>query len=295
MAVTLKEFVEETGVIEEVEDELSGIKDLRWDITSYDDNLKVVDNINHTFFVHISEHLKRIADLKKEIQVTEDAVKREGGETVSADPWYQLYETHKTIEELWLRIVGYLSLQLDVLDKVKLQLAGLIKEARTYGILKQKVETELEVLKDIKQTYIETITKVREHQFENDKRFAELLGSVLNQQKVDLTPLLNRIDILERRIEEIESKKKSIAETEIVRDYPVEVIRPEPLRGLELTKAIEKLIRDEGITDKLEIAKRLNVSPTAVSFAGYKQLIEKYAGKKKEGEKEYEENMEELE
>jgi hypothetical protein len=292
MAVTLKEFVEETGVIEEVEDELSGIKNLRWDITSYDDNLKVVDNINHTFFVHISEHLKRIADLKKEIQVTEDAVKKEGGETVSADPWYQLYETQKTVEELWLRIVGYLSLQLDVLDKIKIQLAGLIKEARTYGILKQKVETELEVLRDIKQTYIETITKMREHQFENDKRFAELLSSVLSQQKVDLTPLLNRIDMLERRIEEMESKKKSFAETEVVKEYPIEVMRPEPLKGLELTKAVERLIRDEGVTDKLEIAKRLNVSPAAVSLAGYKYLIEKYAGKKKMEEEEYEEEFE---
>jgi vacuolar-type H+-ATPase subunit I/STV1 len=293
MAVTLKEFVEETGVIEEVEDELSGVKDLRWDITSYDDNLKVIDNINHTFFVHISEHLKRIEDLKKEIQATEEAVKKEGGETISADPWYQLYETQKTVEELWLRIVGYLSLQLDVLDKVKLQLAGLIKEARTYGILKQKVETELEVLRDIKQTYIETITKMREHQFENDKRFAELLSNVLGQQKVDLTPLLSRIDMLERRIEEIESKKKSFSE-EVAREYPVEVMRPEPLRGLELTKAVERLIRDEGITDKLEIAKRLNVSPAAVSLAGYKYLIEKYVGKRKE-EEEYEEDMEELE
>jgi hypothetical protein len=289
MGVTLKEFVEETGIIEEVEDELSGIKNLRWDITSYDDNIKEIDNINHTFFVHISEHLKRIADLKKEIQTTEDAVRKEGGETVSADPWYQLYETHKTVEELWLRIVGYLSLQLDVLDKAKLQLAGLIKEARTYGILKQKVETELEVLKDIKQTYIETITKMREQQFENDKRFAELLSNVLGQQKVDLTPLLNRIDMLERRIEEMESKKKSFAETDVLREYPIEVMKPEPLKGLELTKAIERLIRDEGITDRLEIAKKLNVSPLAVSLAGYKQLIEKYSGK--EGDEEYEENM----
>jgi hypothetical protein len=294
MAVTLKEFVEETGVIEEVEDELSGIKDLRWDITSYDDNLKMIDNINHTFFVHISEHLKRIDDLKKEIKVTEDAIRKEGGEAISADPWYQLYETGKTIEELWLRVVGYLSLQLDVLDKVKLQLAGLIKEARTYGILKQKVETELEVLRDIKQTYIETITKMREHQFENDKRFAELLSNVLGQQKIDLTPVLNRIDMLERRIEEVESKKKSFAETDVSREYPIEVMKPEPLKGLELTKAVERLIRDEGVTDKLEIAKRLNVSPAAVSLAGYKYLIEKYIGKKKEEEKEYEEIMEEF-
>jgi hypothetical protein len=295
MAVTLKEFVEETGVIEEVEDELSGIKDLRWDITSYDDNLKAIDNINNTFFVHISEHLKRISDLKKEIQATENAIRKEGGETISADPWYQLYETGKTVEELWLRVVGYLSLQLDVLDKVKLQLAGLIKEARSYGIMKQKVETELEVLRDIKQTYIETITKMREHQFENDKRFAELLNNVLNQQKVDLTPLLNRIDMLERRIEDMESKKKSFTEKDFLREYPVEVMRPEPLKGLELTKAIERLIRDEGITDKLEIAKRLNVSPASVSLAGYKHLIEKYAGKKKMEEEEYEEAIEELE
>jgi hypothetical protein len=295
MAVTLKEFVEETGVIEEVEDELTGIKNLRWDITSYDDNLKVVDNINHTFFVHISEHLKRIADLKKEIQVTEDAVKKEGGETVSADPWYQLYETQKTVEELWLRIVGYLSLQLDVLDKVKIHLAGLIKEARTYGILKQKVETELEVLRDIKQNYIETMTKMREHQFENDKRFAELLSNVLGQQKVDLTPLLNKVEMLERRIEQMESNKKSFTETDVLREYPIEVTKTEPLRGLELTKAVERLIRDEGITDKLEIAKRLNVSPTAVSFAGYKHLIEKYVGKRKEEVKEYEESMEDME
>jgi polyhydroxyalkanoate synthesis regulator phasin len=298
MAVSLKEYVEESGVIEEVEEELAGIKNLNWDVTNYDDNLKAIDHIVHTFFVHISEHLNRINELEKEIKETEELTRKESGETTKTDPWYQLYESQKTILDGWLRVVGYLALQLDVLDKVKNSLAGLLKEARTYGVLKQKVETELEVLKEIKQSYIDSLTKSREHMFEVDKRVSELLNSLVAQQKVDLTPLTSKIEMLEKKISDLEEKAKE--EKYEVSEYEEEKILPERtlpekkvLKGLELTKAIESLVRDEGITDRLEIAKRLGVSPMAVSLAGYKNIVEKYSKTSEEEETEEEENVEE--
>jgi hypothetical protein len=285
MVVSVKEFIEESGVLEEVEDELSGIKNLNWDITTYADNLNIINNTIHSFFVHISEHLKRIEDLREEIKKVEEMANKEAGDS-SADPWYQLYQAQKQIEGFWFRIVGYLSLQLDVLDKANSKLSGLLSEARRYGILKQRVETELETLKALKESFMETLTKMREHLFEVDKRVGEVLSQIITatQQKVDLTPIMQRIEKLEEEIEEVKEVKK---EEKVER---VEEEKPKELRGIELTNAIENLIKNEGITDKVEIARRLGVSTHQVAMAGYKHILAKYS--KIESEEEEEEESE---
>jgi chromosome segregation ATPase len=286
MVVSVKEFIEESGVLEEVEDELSGIKNLNWDITTYADNLNIINNTIHSFFVHISEHLKRIEDLREEIKKVEEMASKEAGDS-SADPWYQLYQSQKAIENFWFRIVGYLSLQLDVLDKANSKLAGLLSEARRYGILKQRVETELETLKALKESFMETLTKMREHLFEVDKRVGEVLSQIITatQQKVDLTPIMQRIEKLEEEIEEIK-----VGREERVERVEMEEEKPKKLSGIALTNAIENLVKNEGITDRVEIARRLGVSPMQVSMAGYKNILAKYS--KVESEEEEEEESE---
>jgi hypothetical protein len=289
MVVSVKEFIEESGVLEEVEDELSGIKNLNWDITTYADNLNIINNTIHSFFVHISEHLKRIEELREEIKKVEETASKEAGDC-SADPWYQLYQAQKQIEGFWFRIVGYLSLQLDALDKANSKLSGLLSEARKYGILKQKVETELETLKTLKESFIETLTKMREHMFEVDKRVGEVLSQTVAsaQQKVDLTPILQRIEKLEMEIEKVKGMEE-VGEEEKVEEFEVEE-KPKRLKGIELTNAIENLIKNEGITDKVEIAKRLGVSLHQIAMAGYKHILAKYSkiesGKEEKGESE---------
>jgi hypothetical protein len=293
MVVSVKEFIEESGVLEEVEDELSGVKNLNWDVTNYADNLNIINSVIHSFFVHISEYLKRIEDLREEIKKVEEMASKEAGDS-SADPWYQLYQAQKQIESFWFRIVGYLSLQLDVLDKTNSKLSGLLNEARRYGILKQRVETELEALKALKESFIEILTKMREHLFEVDKRVGEVLSQIVvaAQQKVDLTPIMQRIEKLEMEIEKVK-KMKEIEEKEEVEEVRVEEEKPKRLKGIELTNAIENLIKNEGITDRVEIAKRLGVSPMQVSMAGYKHILAKYS--KIESEEEEESESEEYE
>jgi len=300
MAVSLKEFVEKSGVAEEVEDELTGIKELKWDMLSYEDNLKKIDSTMKVFHVHINELMSRIEELKNGIKDVEELAKKEAGDP-SGDVWYQLYEREKDVEALWFRIIGYLALQIDVLSMTLSNLMVILKDARESGIVKQKLEVELEILKTTVDNLMKVIDTLRQHMIENDKRVLEVVKSVTGvsaEEKV--AELEEKIKDLEEKIEMLEEMKyeeiKSLADKSS-QPPPEEEVKPEQkddkkekkekkteskkLSGIELTLEIERLVREEGITSDVEIAKRLGVSPLSVRLAGFKEILERYSSIKK--------------
>jgi len=301
MAVSLKEFVEKSGVAEEVEDELTGIKGLKWDMLSYEENLKKIDSAMKVFHVHINELMSRIEELKDGIKDVEELAKKEAGDP-SGDIWYQLYEREKDVEALWFRIIGYLALQIDVFSMTLSNLMVLLKDARESGILKQKLEVELEILKTTVDNLMKVIDTLRQHMIENDKRVLEVVKSVTGVSSEEkIAELEEKIKDLEEKIEILEEMKyeevKSLADKSS-QPPPEEEIKPEQpqkerkekkpeskkLSGIELTLEIERLVREEGITSDVEIAKRLGVSPLSVRLAGFKEILERYSSIKKGGE-----------
>jgi polyhydroxyalkanoate synthesis regulator phasin len=305
MAVSLKEFVEKSGVAEEVEDELTGIKELKWDMLSYEDNLKKIDSAMKVFHVHINELMSRIEELKEGIKDVEELAKKEAGDP-SGDVWYQLYEREKDVEALWFRIIGYLALQIDVFSMTLSNLMVLLKDARESGILKQKLEVELEILKTTVDNLMKVIDTLRQHMIENDRRVLEVVKSVTGLSTEEkIAELEGKIEELEQKIEELEEMKyeevKSLAEKfpqpplekevkpeqkEDKKEKKSELKKPESkkLSGIELMLEIERLVREEGITSDIEIAKRLGVSPLSVRLAGFKEILERYSSIKKGGE-----------
>jgi len=301
MVVSLKEFVEKSGVAEEVEDELTGIKGLKWDMLSYEENLKKIDSAMKVFHVHINELMSRIEELKDGIKDVEELAKKEAGDP-SGDIWYQLYEREKDVEALWFRIIGYLALQIDVFSMTLSNLMVLLKDARESGILKQKLEVELEILKTTVDNLMKVIDTLRQHMIENDKRVLEVVKSVTGVSSEEkIAELEEKIKDLEEKIEILEEMKyeevKSLADKSS-QPPPEEEIKPEQpqkerkekkpeskkLSGIELTLEIERLVREEGITSDVEIAKRLGVSPLSVRLAGFKEILERYSSIKKGGE-----------
>jgi chromosome segregation ATPase len=214
MVVSLKEFIEESKVLEEVEDELAGIRGMTWHMTNYSENLETIKNITKTFYVHISELLDRINEIKYEQEKIKNELDKQGID-YSGDPWYVIYKSQETVDDLRLRIIGYLSLMLDTLNTVVNNLKMLLNEARSYGIMKQKVETELEVIKELKNNFIETLAKMREHTFENDKRIAEILNKLILRQETysstfteKIEKLGEKLEVLESELENLKSEKK---------------------------------------------------------------------------------------
>jgi predicted RNase H-like nuclease (RuvC/YqgF family) len=303
MAVSLKEFVEKSGVAEEVEDELTGIKELKWDMLSYEDNLKKIDSTMKVFHVHINELMSRIEELKEGIKDVEELAKKEAGDP-SGDVWYQLYEREKDVEAIWFRIIGYLALQIDVLSMTLSNLMVILKDARESGIIKQKLEVELEILKTTVDNLMKVIDTWRQHMIENDRRVLEVVKSVTGVSSEEkIAELEEKIEELEQKIEELEEMRyeeiKDLADKS-PQSPPEEEVKPEQpqkekerkekkpeskkLSGIELTLEIERLVREEGITSDVEIAKRLGVSPLSVRLAGFKEILERYSSIKKGGE-----------
>jgi hypothetical protein len=137
---------------------------------------------------------------------------------------------------------------------------------------------------------------------ENDKRVLEVVKSVTGVSSEEkIAELEEKIKDLEEKIEILEEMKyeevKSLADKSS-QPPPEEEIKPEQpqkerkekkpeskkLSGIELTLEIERLVREEGITSDVEIAKRLGVSPLSVRLAGFKEILERYSSIKKGGE-----------
>ena len=287
MAVSLKEFIEESGVKEEVEDELAGISKLSWDFTNFSENIKLVRQTLHVFFVHISDELNRINELRRQIQKSRDELIKFGG-PYKEDPWYELYESNEMVLQIWFKVVGYLALEVDILDKVVSHLVDLLSQAKSHGLLKAKVETELEILNTLKQNFIETMKVLSDKVNESNNRLVTVLEQLLQQQKgqVDLSPLISRINQLEAEIEALRLRMENSAgftypSNQPQPSYPTQspTLQKRELSSTELVEEIERLVRDEGITDRVEIAKRLGVSPMRVSLAGFKEIVKKYSKK----------------
>jgi hypothetical protein len=224
MVVSLKEFIEESKVLEEVEDELAGIRGMTWHMTNYSENLETIKNITKTFYVHISELLDRINEIKYEQEKIKNELDKQGID-YSGDPWYVIYKSQETVDDLRLRIIGYLSLMLDTLNTVVNNLKMLLNEARSYGIMKQKVETELEVIKELKNNFIETLAKMREHTFENDKRIAEILNKLILRQETYSSTFTEKIEKLDEKLEVLESELENLKSE---KKKKLEVLESEP-------------------------------------------------------------------
>ncbi len=298
MAIKIEELIEKGKGIEDVEEELAGIKELKWDSLNFDENLKIVKNKLDTTFVHIQELLRTIEESRKKREEIEEMLAKRK-EDFSSLPHYKLYEQLKVETDLLFNIVSILALQLDTVMSVNEKLKGLLFEAKKYGVLSQKVETELEILRSERDTLKIFMEEMRKHNFEVVDKFTSKITEIytnllkaieeirMGKVEVDLTPLQKRIDELEERIRELESRSEEEKQT-------IKVV--EDVKGKSLYEKVKKLMFEEGITDRFEIAERLGVTPMQVSLAGYKELLNKLKEKEKqESEEESEEEIEEEE
>lgn len=272
---------------------------MTWDIVNYEENVKFINSKLDNLFVHIKDDLKRLNDLTKEQNNFEAVVVKEAGDS-SRDPWFQLYQSSKTIRAILYRIISNLAIQIDVLNNTIYNLQGLLLDAKRYGILKQKVETELQILGEIKNHLITTMDTMRKSYFESlaesDKRVNNIL-TLLSQviieskkgEKVDISSLQSEINELKQKLEE---KEKIPREEKEIPERTVTPVLEETPKRVKIFNSIIKLVRDEGITDKFEIAERLGLTPGQVAAYGFKRILEKY-GRVSEKEKEEETKEEE--
>ena len=290
MAIRVEELVERGKEIEEVEEELAGIKNLKWDFLSFERNLEIIERKLETSFVHIREAFRNIETSKEERKNIE-ALLEKSKEDFSGIPHFHLYENAKKEIELMDNIISILALQLDVLSDVNQKLKDLLMESKRYGVLAQKTQTELDSLREIVNSFKTFMEETRKHLFEVTDRFTAIQTKTysdiynalaeIKSQRVDLSPILKRIEELEKRISELEGGEGEI-EMEKMEEKKEET-KPTPTSSTSLTaeeirEKMRKLIM-EGITDIEELSKKIGVKPVVLNALGYKKILREVTGK----------------
>jgi uncharacterized coiled-coil protein SlyX len=300
MAVKVEELVERGKGVEEVEEELAGIKNLKWDFLGFERNLEIIERKLETSFVHIREALRNIETSKEERKNIE-ALLEKSKEDFSGIPHFHLYENAKKEIELMDNIISILALQLDVLSDVNQKLKDLLMESKRYGVLAQKTQTELDSLREIVNSFKTFMEETRKHLFEVTDRFTTIQTKTysdiynalaeIKSQRVDLSPLLKRIEELEKRISELEGgeegeiemkkmeeKKEEIKPTPTSSPIKSSPAPSPPLTAQEIKEKMRKLMM-EGITDREELSKRIGIKPEILNALGYKRILREVTGK----------------
>lgn len=309
MPITAKELVEMQKLGEEIEEEIAGIRTMIWDLGNAEENVKIVNHRMEVLFTHIQEELSRINEIKKKMDLVEDALRKQSID-LSGTPLYELYEGSKTINDSLSRIIGILAVQLDALSHVTTKLCDIVRDVRKFGIEKMRIEGEMEALREMRETmkaFMQEEVKVRREMWEVErKNYFEALSSFerkisdifekLHQTLaslielkagINVNELTNKIRDLEEKISNIESK---MYEQQV--SVPITQIRKSQLP---LFDAMEKLVREEGITDKMQMVERLrelgyeNITPRKILAYGFKDLVKRYSQIKEEEVKEEEE------
>ena len=288
MPIKAKELIKESGVLEEVEDELAGIRQLSWDFTNFEDNVKFINSKMDVFFTHIQDDLMRLSKLEEGQNELEKKLEKLG-EDLSDTPYYKLYEGSKLVRGILFRIIGYLSIQLDVLQTSVNNLVSLLKESKKYGLMKYKAESEIEILKTTRESLINMMDKLFKEITTTLQTIAKTLGEI-KTSTIDLSPVERKLESLEIRLENLERRMEE-SRVEVRTTTPQVQVQTQQLVDDRMRKfnELRRLILEEGITDRAELARLLNMTPMQVSLLGYKDLVKQATQKEKEVKKEEEE------
>lgn len=303
-----KDIISSSGLEEELQDQLLGLKALSWDISKVEVTAKQVDNIVNGLSIHVSEHFSQLDRLKESEKEILEILEKETRDFKN-NPLYQLYDAANTSTELLKRIIGYLALEVEVLSNTNNKFLDLLIDAKMYGIQKQKIETELTVLNSVKSTFGDLLEKISKSYDERLKyqtqmfsesqersmngfnnilkettKVVETLKDSRDSSKAlgDVQNLAEVVKKLSEEIEKMKSKKKEEVETEVKTVQPQQYyIEPETStsRSKKQFEQLVNLMRG-GITDRGELLTRLHISPGQLNtmYKLAKEIIEKELG-----------------
>lgn len=298
IAISMKELTKVYENAEEFEEEISGIRKLMWDLSTYSKNVEQIKNKMEVLFTHIKEELSRIEKLSSIEKETIDQFEKHGIKIEDTQIGV-IYKGSLSIRESLKKIICILSLQIDVLNVVIEHLTNMLDDVKKFGYEKQKIETQIDVLKNTveylknfmeqERNYRKQINEDERRIFlnmieESNKNFSKMLEkmndfieNVANLRHEDLAFIKNyEREILDLK-DRLEYLENSISE--IMQSRTTEAGQK---RYANLYEAMKDIIFEKGITDKemlIEELKRLgfeNVTPRKLAAFGYAQLVEKY-------------------
>lgn len=191
MPIKVDTEVQKLGAQEEVVEELLGLHKLNWDFTTFKDNLRELNTSLKVSSTHIDNSLDLNTELTNEEENLEKTLKKEI-QGLSDHPAYELYKSAKTKHKILARIIMHYNLQNKVLVDSINALEILLIKAHEYGAVRQKVENELEILKETRTTLKETVASCLNMMDAMQKNYFNSLGNY-NKQIIDMTQKANGI------------------------------------------------------------------------------------------------------
>lgn len=282
MVIKLEQIIVDKELQDDIEKEVFGIHKMVWDYLTFDENLKEVNHKGEIMLNSVLEQLKRLEENSRFINDFEAKLKKEDT-NYQRNHWYRIYENCREQVNSLMLVIQYIQGIHNMKDISLEKMRELMVELRRYGILKQKVDTELEILKTLKESMTTTQEQLKktliEMQLQSDQRIYNMLANVI-QTFIDL-----KSKDTAKVTEELRMLREEIKKQE---REPIMIPQPQPIMqdiyvdkrtqiNTQLFNELERLIRDEGITDKIELAKRLKVTPKKLESLGYKELVEKYS------------------
>lgn len=288
MAIKMKEIVEDSEEIQDFAKEIAGLKDMSWDITTFEHNIDKIERKAENNMVHIKEQMSNLEAIIKSEEEFIEEIKKESKD-YHKNIFYKLYAGAKTSRDILNTVISYLALQLDVYSEAIQKMNYLLKEGKKHGMEKQKIDTELEILKSVKESMIAMAEQNRKTNFERSNASEEKLFKVMDRLTTGIEILVKYvkeedkkkpdqnflIQNMTRRMEELERKSKEKPEPREPREHRRPTPKKELPKKVREFKKLKSLIENDGVTDITELADRMDKTPMQIRMMGYKKLVEK--------------------
>lgn len=220
MAVKTEDLIKIYEDAEEFEDEIAGIKNLTWDLSTFSKNNELIKHKLEILFTHIKEEMSRIGKIIETERETIESYEKHG-ERIEDTPIWVIYQGSLTVRESLKKIISILSIQLDTLLTVNEKLVSILEDVRKFGYEKQKVELEIEVLRNVTEhmkSFMEQERNYRKQIAEEEKK---AIISTLEESIKNFSLALEKTNVLLSNL--ITSISQLRYETAPKKDYETEL------------------------------------------------------------------------